>query len=72
MDCLHIALCMQRISESTTEDTNYSMQSIAALTNGTIKENFDSINETSGRSNGPDQRLKDLVDTRAFNNASVI
>lgn len=48
------------------------MQSIAALTNGTIKENFDSINETSGRSNGPDQRLKDLVDTRAFNNASVI
>jgi len=41
-------------------------------TKGTIKENFDSINEISGRSNGPENFLKDFEDIRAFNNASTI
>lgn len=41
-------------------------------TNGTIKENFDSIKEINGRSTGRDQREKDFADIRAFNNASAI
>lgn len=65
-------MACKKKSEKTIEDTDYSRQSVAALTNGEINENFDSINEISGRSTGPDQRLKDLVDTRAFNNASMI
>lgn len=41
-------------------------------TNGEIRENFDSINEASGRSKGPDQLLKDFADIRPFNNTNVI
>jgi len=41
-------------------------------TNGTIKENLDSINEINGRSTDPDQSLKDFSEIRAFNSASVI
>jgi len=41
-------------------------------TNGTIKENFESINEISGSSMGPEKRLKDFVDIRAFNSAKTI
>lgn len=41
-------------------------------TNGTIKENFESINEISGRSSGPEKSLKDFLDIRPFNNANNI
>lgn len=53
---------------------NYSKCKITRIvhTKGTIKENLDSINETNGRNNDPDQRLKDFSEIRAFNSASVI
>lgn len=53
------------------KDIDYS-QPKTTRTNGIINENFDSIKEISGRSHGLDQRLKDLVDTRAFSKASAI
>lgn len=46
--------------------------STKSCTNGTMRENFDSIKDIRGSDIFSDQRLKDLKDILAFNNATAI
>ena len=51
---------------------SFHKESSMVHTKGRINENFDSISEIKGRTTGIDQRLKDIADIRAFNNAIEI